>query len=945
MKQKTNHTKIGARCLTEAEAKMILPTYDEIYSQIEQFRLEKEDTTINLNQKTNNIGIIGVRGAGKTSLLKTIRAKLEKENQAKDVPDLIFPIIVPENMSESSTLMSTVLGMLKEFVDAQVRKEETEQRNDYCTRESSCKKSYDEVIKQYTYIQKEYRDIMIQEYTTEVDYVKSSTKIFNSDVEFQKKFNDLIRMLVQGSDNAMLVLFIDDIDLSTHRCTDVVKTLLSYLSNENIITFISGDLETFEEALTLDFLRQEGVLEKNTMEESMLAGVHAASVLESKKKLSYEYLKKILPPAYRHNIKMWDLEEKENYCIINAEDNSLSRPFSKCLTEALQGWVDPAFFQYIDTCYEKETAKALPYTYHLFDNTSRGLNNVYNVLNDIIGKRKQKKDEQYGFIVEKKQLLDTIISSTQIYNQYRQQIQEKILFIGEGRNEVSFENALAVIYPETKEEKDYPIQKPVERFALFIFTDFAARILYESEYGKRTAEDSNYQKLKKNAMKDLLRYPEIAGKVRTIEIDPNIWEKESSKTNNASNDNKNVYNNHLSLSDLSTGFLTKGDLLLNLAFYKGLSLDLVQMLYPVSNKAAHTAEQKQQVFLAFEKAVHSIARINGIESAELLAEGYYAVFWQEFRFIQNSLSNISKQNETLRLFSEECADINFEKYSFLRRIVLNTIAEIIPEQESNRNLDHEVKNMETIRKIIQIINHRNLWQELPAEHVIRYLKHTIANSIDEVIALIPNDSENTTNKSEKITIDLTNAIDSWNKFYQSYDGVTFTKAAETKQHILNLLKQDVFKSNTGSYYSPTEIIEYVKKKGIDSKTFDNILQAVGTLAGNYRVWYGRVEAQELENGMMTSFLKMDELKKNYPKYNDFAFCLHYYYNYKIATGDEEQIQHQAKLLEELSKIISSAHQTADKKVLDSFIDQLNEDLNDAEKITDKKFKELFDAKK
>ncbi len=69
MGQKTNPNKIGARCLSENEARMILPTYDQIWDQIEQFRLQK--THSDINQKTNNIGIIGVRGAGKTSLLKT----------------------------------------------------------------------------------------------------------------------------------------------------------------------------------------------------------------------------------------------------------------------------------------------------------------------------------------------------------------------------------------------------------------------------------------------------------------------------------------------------------------------------------------------------------------------------------------------------------------------------------------------------------------------------------------------------------------------------------------------------------------------------------------------------------------------------------------------------------------------------------------------------------
>ena len=154
---------------------------------------------------------------------------------------------------------------------------------------------------------------MIQQYTTENAYVGDSAKVFNSDTEFINRFNELIDELldVKNQNDGLLFLFIDDIDLSTYRCADIVKTLLSYLSNENIVTFISGDLDTFEESLTLDFLRRENILKEDILGEKM----GSETLLERKKQLAYEYLKKIIPPAYRYNIKFWSLEERGNYCI------------------------------------------------------------------------------------------------------------------------------------------------------------------------------------------------------------------------------------------------------------------------------------------------------------------------------------------------------------------------------------------------------------------------------------------------------------------------------------------------------------------------------------------------------------------------------------------------------------------------------------------------------
>ena len=40
-RQVISKNKIGARCLTKDEARAILPTYNRIYEQIEQFRKEK----------------------------------------------------------------------------------------------------------------------------------------------------------------------------------------------------------------------------------------------------------------------------------------------------------------------------------------------------------------------------------------------------------------------------------------------------------------------------------------------------------------------------------------------------------------------------------------------------------------------------------------------------------------------------------------------------------------------------------------------------------------------------------------------------------------------------------------------------------------------------------------------------------------------------------------
>ena len=177
------------------------------------------------------------------------------------------------------------------------------------------------------------------------------------------------------------------------------------------------------------------------------------------------------------------------------------------------------------------TGDVLPYTYHLFDDTSRGLNNIYNVLGEIAAARMLPETDE---LKEKKLLLDTIISSKPIYNKHRNEIQQNFYHVGTAKTDsrVFFDNARAIIYKKDITEvqvksEEYHITNPIERFSLFILADFAARLLYENDYESRIRGDKFYAILKKEAMQDLFFHPVIAGKV--MEISTYSWENEEEK--------------------------------------------------------------------------------------------------------------------------------------------------------------------------------------------------------------------------------------------------------------------------------------------------------------------------------------------------------------------------------------------------------------------------------
>ena len=316
--------KFGSRILSDEEVKLTLPTYDKLLEQIDDMRKEEwdEDKSKKLhNQKINNISILGARGTGKTSILKSLINKLEEENKEDVIlgKNIVLPMIVPENMSTSSNLMSMILGLFKGIVDELEAKEESRSKECWFSKESDISKRYRELVRKFCFLQPDFKSVPIKQYTTENDYVEKSSQIFQADIEFMSYFNDFIDMLIETKEEKnerLIFVFIDDMDLSTQRCVDAVRTLLAYISHPRIVTVLAGDLETFEEALTLDFIRQEQMVNADIFKTNfVVANGEKDEYLERKKALTYEYLKKVMPVIYRHNLREWSLETRGNYIV------------------------------------------------------------------------------------------------------------------------------------------------------------------------------------------------------------------------------------------------------------------------------------------------------------------------------------------------------------------------------------------------------------------------------------------------------------------------------------------------------------------------------------------------------------------------------------------------------------------------------------------------------
>ena len=586
---------------------------------------------------------------------------------------------------------------------------------------------------------------------------------------------------------------------------------------------------------------------------------------------------------------------------------------------------------------ENGNKKTILYTYHLFDDTSRGLNNVYNVLNEIVHKRNRGKKCD---LQEKKQLLDTIVSSKLIYNTHRNEIQKNIILIAESEIgcKVFFDNAKAIIYGENCFPKDElnqekgtgyqldncNIKNPIDRFALFILVDFAARLLYEEEKFQIISKmDENYRDLKKIAMIDLVLHPIIAEKVMEPSIDS--WKYK-----------KPQVHFWMRLYDVYVSFLLKADLIFNLAFYKEntneSSLKKMMELFGAKESGIgidmSDINMRQSSIIAFWRTIVLIASAND-ESTNVVLDRYYHLLWREYEYMKAQLSDSHTQNVVMRLFEKECIEVSKKPDSLLgdwwkreqeeereRRILLNTISKLL-KKEGEDKIDEawkeisEKENMEKI-EILKVICEEKLWEEDVASGVIDYMNKEIINFLAAIIKKIEN-------KNMEWKIETKEANDSWLYFLNSEDGVSMTKAKETKYAINEIL------NNVGESL----------QTGISYDTYKKIIIEGNKLANNTYVKYGRYEVSKFLSVMQRAFVHVPDA----PNWEYFTFLLQCSYKYKETKGLTQNAMENAQLLKEIMEALEVSHKNEDMRALDKFMEKLNQNLT--HKVTSDVFEKMF----
>ncbi|MBO0959946.1 hypothetical protein J1P26_09425 [Neobacillus sp. MM2021_6] len=497
---------IGVRELKPEQAEQLLPGYKRIAHQIELFRSEAKkirESIIRTNDSNfsnkqngyrehysvdNTISILGSRGSGKTSVMLTFRKEHYEDPKNKEI-DIILPLIVPEDMSDANDTLGWFLGYLGHEVDKIDDKYKSARFNSHANNQydqclhkerSPLKDRYNRLLKSYITRKDQYYEIIQGKNVGKAEYIKENEAYVHTDQRFGKDFRDFIHQLIETKKQTnpkegtepLIMVFFDDVDISAERCPEALETIRKFFSHPNIVIFVSGDYNVFSEAMTIEFMRKEKIegrlydkIFTPSDKSSLLTGRSSEQIntaLNQRKIRSQDYLKKVLPPSFRFEMKKMGNEDKANfsYQIELEEKNSVQDIILKELIAEIS-------FQNGGTVKD---GIIIPY-YRIFDENPRGLINPFYFL--------YQKSQQRDPIWDKTDLVqffNVLVNSSLRLREYRHDL-EKAVQIGLGaqatRIDYKYISNLYEMYNRIQEQEDIAEEEFYEdMITLYLFADF-----------------------------------------------------------------------------------------------------------------------------------------------------------------------------------------------------------------------------------------------------------------------------------------------------------------------------------------------------------------------------------------------------------------------------------------------------------------------------------------
>ena len=371
------YSKMGIKILSEQQIQNIFPTYETLLDRVEAHRrglqyIERDllDQDIQYNLMFDNVySIMGKRGAGKTSVVFSLKEILKGRNPGFDI---VLPIIMPEMIPQDCSIIGWVLSLLEEVVkklDDKMTRRSSEKFNG-CLKNSkteSLSRIYENTKNLYyaQYYNVEHTDSFI-------DAVVNTDKMTQNSYDFSKQLISFWYALISavkdvhpGENKEPLIhIIFDDVDLVPEAAIKLFSTIIKYLSHPNIVVYVTADEELIFDVIENNMTKRLEKVNDLVMYNHVIGGLKRAYDDEDseellsfnddinkirkkiliKEELIHEtpkrYGEKVLPPSCRYYLETFDSIEKKKGFIVDRHNGDTGQDEMYTIEEFLTNEID-----------------------------------------------------------------------------------------------------------------------------------------------------------------------------------------------------------------------------------------------------------------------------------------------------------------------------------------------------------------------------------------------------------------------------------------------------------------------------------------------------------------------------------------------------------------------------------------------------------------------------
>lgn len=438
-----NH-KTGFKILKDEQLSNIFPTYQMLFDKIryhreklnEHERIKGLDSQYNL-MYDNIYSIMGKRGSGKTSVIFTLKKKIEMDYPS----DIVLPVIMPEMITDNETILGWILAILEDIVkelEGKIKSNWNMRENDKFFR--NCKFVENNKLRcAYDKVKELYFSRQFNNHNTEslaMAIGNSETQTLNS-FQFAKElaifWDVLVDTIVECESekyqkNPLIYLMFDDVDLTPNKVTELLSTIIKYLAHPNLVVILTADEELFYEVMENDFaIRMKG------SQKSKIFAIQSNTILidnyhnnigeySNQNDIKVEetaklYMDKIMPPSSRYYLEEFNTCRKRRMFIETVQTSNQDKHYRN-LEDFLRGQVNEYikvrrglknFSEYKNFLYYQGKKEEFLQSYFLFwGNTSRQLVNECFMVSDLFDNLKKLFVNVKGKKISKKQYLEHV---------------------------------------------------------------------------------------------------------------------------------------------------------------------------------------------------------------------------------------------------------------------------------------------------------------------------------------------------------------------------------------------------------------------------------------------------------------------------------------------------------------------------------------------------------